>query len=345
MKNFISNEPGNVGLTEKEIREYSFLDVIRSQIPGHPQTYGIGLVRSASAAYEDYVKHGTTGIFVPPEVQTRDLSVGTDTAGGYSVGNDMQSFIDMLRNSVLVEKMGATVIDGLHGDVSIPRQSGASTAYWVTESGALTESQQTFEQVGLTPKTVGAYTDMSRKLINQSSVNMAKFVENDLATTLGVAIDLACFDGSGAAGQPTGISQVSGIGSVTWGAASTPTWLEIIEVESELATDNALNGKLAYVANGTMRGVLKGVAKDSGSGQFAWDGDKMNGYPAYMSNQVQDDDVFFGNWSDLLIAYWSTLEVLVDPYTGSTTGNVRVRCMKDVDIAVRHAESFVLGSD
>lgn len=361
-----------VGLSKKETQRYSILDVIRAQLPGQMETPGVGLVREASAAIAKELKKEPSGLYVPNEFQQRgmvsdinrssrlfdrmmqfftgkrDLSVGTDSAGGYTVGTDLlgMSFIELLRNKMVVQSLGATIMDGLVGDVAIPKHSAAGTAYWISsEGGTITESSQTFAQVSLTPKTVAAYTDLTRKLINQSSIDIQNFVANDLSRILAIAIDLAAYTGSGSSGQPTGITNVSGIGSVTWNTGSTPTWAEIIGLESAVAVDNALSGSLAYVAGGTMRGVLKGVAKDTGSGQFAWDKNEMNGYPAVLSNQVATDDVYFGNWSDLIIGFWNVLEILVDPFTGSTTGNVRVRAMKDVDLAVRHAESFALGSD
>ena len=47
-----------------------------------------------------------------------------------------------------------------------------------------------------------------------------------------------------------------------------------------------------------------------------------------------------GNWNDLIIGNWGTLDLMVDPYTGSTSGTVRVVALQDADIAVRHPESF-----
>ncbi len=76
----------------------------------------------------------------------------------------------------------------------------------------------------------------------------------------------------------------------------------------------------------------------------------LNGYPAHVTNQVASDltrgtgtglsAIFFGNWSDLLIGHWGTLDILVDPYTGGTAGTVRVIALQDVDVAVRQPASF-----
>jgi hypothetical protein len=48
----------------------------------------------------------------------------------------------------------------------------------------------------------------------------------------------------------------------------------------------------------------------------------------------------FGNFSDLVIGMWGTLDLLVDPYTGSSAGTVRVVTLQDVDVAIRNVESF-----
>ena len=89
---------------------------------------------------------------------------------------------------------------------------------------------------------------------------------------------------------------------------------------------------------------MKVKAKDSGSGLFVWDNGTVNGYPAYVSNQVEAGDIWFGDWSQLVMGYWSGLDLQVDPYTGGASGNVRVRVLQDCDVAVKHPESFCLGA-
>jgi HK97 family phage major capsid protein len=52
--------------------------------------------------------------------------------------------------------------------------------------------------------------------------------------------------------------------------------------------------------------------------------------------------MLFGNFSDLIIGQWGVLDVLVDPYTLGTSGGIRIRVIQDVDVAIRHAESFAV---
>jgi HK97 family phage major capsid protein len=344
-------------------QDYSLLNVIRGFVNAREGRYDpwsvAGKELEISKDIAQRLGREPQGLFVPMEalsVEHRDLVKGTPSAGGDLVATDVLagSFIELLRNRMVVRQAGATVLGGLVGDVAIPRQTGAGTAYWLAESGAPTESQQAVDQVPMSPKTVGAFTDISRKLLKQSSIDVEMFVRGDLAQVLSLAIDRAALHGDGTGNQPTGIASTSGIGSVAGGTnGAAPTWANIVQLESEVSIDNADVGRLAYVTNTKVRGKLKVTPKESGQPIYVWgDGpNPLNGYSAYASNQVRSDldkgtstgvcsAIFFGNWGDLVIGMWGVLDILVDPYTGGTSGTVRVITLQDVDIAVRHAQSF-----
>ena len=89
---------------------------------------------------------------------------------------------------------------------------------------------------------------------------------------------------------------------------------------------------------------LKSTSKDTGSGIFIADGNGMNGYPIVSSNQLTANNYVFGNFSDLLIGFFAGLDLIVDPYTSSSSGTVRVVALQSVDAAVRNPVSFVVGS-
>ena len=361
----ISVDDPLIGLTKQETQRFSFLRAIRAQAE---KNWSIAPFEAeCSKAVAEKLGKSPQGCFVPMDVLqqraedlVRDLNVTTATAGGNLVATDLLSgsFIELLRNRMMVRQLGAITLAGLVGDVAIPKQTGGATAYWVAESGDPTESQQTIGQVTMAPKTVGAFTDISRKLLLQSSIDVEQFVKVDLATVLALAIDLGAINGSGASNQPTGVINTNGIGSVAGGTNGlAPAWSHIVDLETEVAIDNADVGALAYLTNAKVRGKLKQTDIGTDTGQMVWQGGNRpgegmtNGYLAAVSNQVPDDldkgtstgvcsAILFGNWRDLLIGMWGTLDLLVDPYTGSTSGTVRVVTLQDIDIAVRHAESF-----
>jgi HK97 family phage major capsid protein/HK97 family phage prohead protease len=344
----VTMSAAEIGLSEKESRSFSFLRAINylSNPTDRAAREAAAFEIEASDAAASKLGRQSRGITIPQEVLRRDLNVGAATAGGNLVETmlDSGSFIDLLRNASALDQAGATVLTGLTGNVAIPRQSGAATAYWVAESGSPTESQQTVDQVSLVPRTVAAYTDFSRRLMIQSSIDVENMVRNDLAQVIALKIDAAGLYGTGASNEPLGLKNTTGIGTEDF-AADAPTFAEVVALESDVATANALLGSPVYLMNAAMRGNLKTTKKDAGSGIFIMENGEVNGYRGVLSNQVASNDLWFGNFADLIIGYFSGLDLMVDPYTHSTSGTVRVIAMQDCDIAIRHPESFSRGNN
>ena len=346
-----------IGMNDQEVSQFSIVRAIDA-IARNDWSQA-GFEKEMSDATGQKLGKQARGFFLPTDVMTRDLTVGTTTAGGHTVATDLLSgsFIDVLRNKMTVVDLGATMLTDLNGNVAIPRQTGGATAYWVAESGAITESAAAFDQVTLTPNTVGAFSDISRKLLLQSSLDVESFVRNDLATTLAIELDRAAIHGSGSSNQPTGIIATSGIGDVAGGTNGlAPTYAHIVGLETQVAQDNADLGNLAYLTNSKVRGKLLTTEKASNTAQMVWgDDNTLRGYNAAVSNQVSStltkgsssvaSAIIFGNWSDLLIGMWGGLDIAVDTATGSASGTVRVVALQDVDVAVRHAESFAAMKD
>jgi len=350
-------EDSSIGMKDKEVQNFSVVRAINALVTGNWND--AGFEREMSDEMGKKINKRAQGFYIPTDVLTRDLNVTTTTAGGHTVSTDLLSgsFIDMLRNKMEVVGLGANMMNNLVGNIAIPRQTGGATAYWVAESGAVTESQAAFDQVTLSPETVGAFSDISRRLLLQSSMDVEAFVRNDLATTLALEIDRAAINGSGSSNQPTGILNVSGIGSVVGGTnGAAPDWADIVDLESAVAVDNADVGTLGYLTNSAVRGKLLQTEKASSTGQFIWtDNNTLRGYKAAVSNQVPStltkgsssvcSAIIFGNWNDLLIGTWGGIDINIDTSTGSASGTVRVVALQDVDVAVRHAESFAAMQD
>ena len=350
----IGNQPldtQEIGLTKKEVRNFSLMKAIRAMANPTDRNAQAEAAFEFEASQEAAKRAGVDpqGLYMPMDVMRswnqRDLNTSDDSAmvaEAYRGGD----FIDVLRNASSVMQAGATMLTGLQGDVKIPKKTAASSAGWIaTEGGASSESEPTFGQVTMSPKTIGAFTDITRLMMMQSSLDIENLVRNDLSTGIALAIDDGALEGSGSSGQPTGIKNTSGINAPTSFAGVNPTFAEVVAMETAVAEDNALLGNLAYILNASMAGALKTTVKDAGSGQFVLQGGEMNGYRAIVSNQVTAGDLYFGNFADCLIGMYGGLDITVDPYTASTSGTVRIVALQTVDVAVRHAVSFAVNND
>lgn len=349
----------DLGMSSKDVRNYSILRAVRAAVSGNWNE--AKLEKDASDAVQKKVGREPRSFFIPYDVinprEKRDMTVGTPSAGGYLKSTDLvPSLIELLSNKLVLGQAGVSMLTGLVGDVAIPKQTGGATGYWLAENGAPTEAALTLGQVSLTPHTFGAYVDISRKLMKQSSISVETLVRNDIARTIALGIDYAGLHGNSGsdANQPDGIAVTSGIGSVVGGTnGAAPDWADIVDLETNVSQDNADMGSLAYVTNSKVRGKLKKTMRTATYGEIPIWGEgntPLNGYPAYVTNQVSStlskgssnvaSAIFFGNWADLVLGMWGEMDMLVDPYTFSSSGAVRIVAFQDVDFAVRHAESF-----
>lgn len=350
------NGGANIGMDQKDLQRYSLMKVVRALANPNDkaaQEAAAFEIECSMAAQRQYGKQAK-GILVPADVLGQrafnaggaaDSPVGS-VSGANTVATTLMagSFIDMLRNRTTAMQLG-TVMAGLVGNLEIPKQTGGATAYWVGEGGDATEGVPTIGQIALNPKTVAAYTDITRRLAMQSTPDAEGIVVRDLRNAMSQAIDYAAFYGSGASNQPKGIKNYTGLNAKDF-AATYPTFAELVAMESEVAADNADVGSMAYVMNAMMRGHCKTTPKfGSGTEATIWEpGNTVNGYRTEVTNQTAAGDVFFGNFADLFIGLWGGLDLTVDPYSLSTSGGLRLVVFQDVDFVLRRVESICYGS-
>ena len=371
----IDQGAGNVDLSAKEQRDYSVVRAINASISGNWKD--AGLEREISAEIERQTGKATSGFFMPHNLEMRaPYAVGASGTGGSLVATNLlaNQFIDVLRANALIMSLSPTLLTGLVGNVSLPRATAATQTYWVAEASNITEAEATFDTVTLSPKQIGARSQYSRLALQQTTPDIEMVVRNDLAKVMALGIDLAAINGSGSSGQPTGILNTSGIGSVAMGtngaaftdsaSGSTSGLDQLITLESRLDTANALNGSLSYLTNAKVVAALKKLK--TAYGEYLWtaaDGvttngtpGAINGYNVARSNQVPSNltkgsgtglsALIFGDFSSLLIGMWGALEILPNPYgAGYNAGSVDIRAMQTCDIAVKHAASFAAITD
>ena len=349
-----------LGLTDSEVQSFSFQRLLLAAATNDYSQAGFERDVCAATAKRMGGKH--KGIMVPTDVLSRAV---TTTVSAPTIQTDLlsSSFIDLLRAKMKVREMGATVLGGLEGNISIPRQSAGANAFWVAEGAQPTANDQAFDSVNLSPKGVAALTQTTMQNLIQSSLDMEGFIRRDLATALALAIDLAAISGTGAGNQPTGILNTAGIGSVAMGAngAALIDVDPFISLETLVADSDADGDSMAYLTNARVVGALK--ALKSSTGEYLFHDaindapgavGSVNGYNVTRSNQVSKtgtkgtgtnlSSVLFGNWSDLLIGEWGALNLQVDPYSAGV-GNIKISALQFVDCGVRHPESFAAITD
>ncbi len=349
-----------VGLSNRESQDYSIVKAIKAMTTGNWS--GAELEKEASDEIARKTGKSPRGIFIPSDIRwQRDLIQGASGDGGALVATNLLSgsFIEALRARMVVKQAGALVLSGLVGEVAIPAQNAVNSASWVAENAAVTEVNPTYRQVTMAPKTLGTFTDISRHLMHQSTPAIETIVRNDILQTLSNEVDKKAIQGDGTSNTPTGILNTSGIGSVAMGTnGDQGTWAKVVETWKEVATDNANTGALAFVTSPLQISRFMSIAKVSSSDSVMIMNDQNNmmGYKVFSTTNSPDNltkgtasgtcsALTFGNFNDLIIGEWGSLDISVDPYTNAAKGGTRIIGLYDVDVAVRHAESFAAIKD
>lgn len=341
-----------IGLTERETQAFSITNAVRFLMnPSDSNRRAAAFEIEASRAVGQAINREAEGVFIPADVLmdrnfTRAQNVSTPSAGGVLVPRDYQSgsFIDLLRNRMALSGVGVRLLQGLQGNVDIPKQTGGGTFYWFGEDGVPADSEATFGLVSMTPKSAGMAIPFTRRMAQQASPDIEALVRDDLLNGMALGLDRTAIAGDPSPNAPLGLrNRILGAATI-WGASILfPSEDQMIDLETAVAVANADVGSLAYIYSAETSGWLKKL-KDADGRRLEVEKDGMvNGYQRVRSNQVAPGEVFFGNWSDLIIGMWSGLDLRVDTSTKAASDGKVLRVFADIDTAVRNNGSFKLG--
>jgi len=336
----IDTKTTDIGMSESEVKEYSFSRALVAAITGDWSK--AGLEREASNAVAKMLGKDSRGFYVPHQVLQRDIA--TTTTGADSIiqtSTGGASFIEILRNRLVISKLGGQVLSGLSGNIAIPKQIGSATAYWIEEGADTTASDLALGLIQLTPKTVSAKSGYTRQMLLQGNPDIERLVMNDLAANIALAIDKAAISGTGTNGQPLGILNTTGIGAVDCSAAAGGlSWAKVVEFQTKMDIENIETDNLHYIAGAEVAGKLKTTQKESGTGRYLLEDNKVNGFSFHTTNQVGANTMILGDFSQLITGLWGGLDIMVDPYEKADSGGIVIRAFQSVDVGVRYAQAF-----
>ena len=351
---------------KKELSQFSLTKYIR-EITLNQRPSGFELEMSQEATREAMEAGvGLKGFGVPRKVFTRDISIDS-TQGGKTIATDTMGYIDALWEYLVFDKLGIDKWTNLKGNINIPKvTTKASAVFKTSQNEAATETSPVYDYVQLSPNVLAAFIDVDKQLLVQSSVE----IENKLREMLMKAVAYKLeYEAINAVSSPwVGLlTAVTSNHSTVGASGGNPTWAIITAMEGLVNQQNALFGKLAWLASGKGMGKLKATAKDSGSGMFLAESQYnfsngqavhlMNGYPLHVSPAVLNNvtkattattltHLVFGNWSDAILATWGpAYDLIVNPYTKAKEGMVELIIHTFCDFAVKEEKSFCKLSD
>ncbi len=363
---------GLLGMSDQEVKSYNILNAIRhfSDPTDVRLREAAGLELEASAAAIKHSGRELQGSFrVPADVMVAqipgmgagrrgiraDQTAGGFTTGGALIDTDLLvgSMIELIYNRLSITAAGATVLSGLVGDIDIPKETSGPTHYWVGEGQAPDASEILVGQISLTPKTVGAKTVLTRRFIGQTGFSAEAWVRSHLSRKVAVGIDKDFLYSPGGSKRPLGLRYTDGVKTETLSGGLSKTidgtsynfgtFLNLVEMETKVSLANLDVPSMAYMTNAHARGAYKTTLENAQSDFYILRNNEINGYPALMSNQLMFNNSLFGDFSQVLLAFWSGQDIGVNPYKYQDSGSVEISILQDCDFGVRYPEAFVWG--
>ncbi|MGG6893814.1 phage major capsid protein [Rhizobium sp. BR 315] len=309
---------------------------LRAAIEGAANGNASGLEAEVSAELARNAPQ-TRGIRVPLALvlglEKRDQNTG-NAAG--TISSKFGPLITRLKPVSKVVGMGATVIQSEgFAPLELPRHLIGSTAQWLAEGGNVTASDPTWDQLSLAPTTVASQVVLSRRLLKTNSIGVDQIIAADMNYVVSNALDVAALNGTGANNQPKGI----------WTeVAATPfggTFISDTASNLISAIELADNGTGAFLLTSKLADTMRKV-KD-GMNRAIDIEDQLHGYAFDVTNQAgaATERLTYGVWSDLVIATWGSVDLLVNPYKFSSSGALELTAFLDANVGTRHgAASF-----
>lgn len=291
------------------------------------------------------------GVIIPTEaiLGQRTMTVG-NLAGNVSSISDASKLIPFVQRTGVYSSMGLTEFAGFSSDVKVPRGTSVATASFLSLDGTtdITEGTPTMDSVSFSPTSLGCFTEVSHKLLLQSSVDMDNYLRNLMSESIANKLDLAVLHGSGSSGQPTGMLNATGINTETYSSAI--AYADLANALSTLANDSIPLSSLVWVVNPAEYGSLQVKDKGTDTGNYLLETESnpddinqvgnMLGYPCYVSDSVPAGEVLLARPQHSALAFFGGLELDVNPYQDFQKGVVGIRAIQDFDFEVLNANSI-----
>ena len=278
----------------------------------------------------------------------------TAADGGNLTEEGERRYLDILKDKLVVAGLGATVLTDLVGTFTAISSSAVQAA-WEGEGDKNELKKVAYSKLTMTPHRSSVSVATTKDLLRQTSFDVEADLLNKITDAHAQLLEKAAINGSGSDGEPTGILNTTGIGSVAMGTnGGAIDWKHIVALETEVNSKNANRGRMAYLSNAKVNGVLKVTEMATGTARFLLSNEApkiLNGYPFDWTNLVPStltkgtatskcSALIFGNFQDLYIGQWGGIDIVVDPYTGARNGEIIITLNAWNDIKVVEPKSF-----
>lgn len=281
------------------------------------------------------------------------MAVNNDTTGGYLAPAEYVR--EILKTVTLISpaRSLARVRQTASKSIMLPKRTGQFAAQWTAEQGTRSETDGLrYGMWEIPTHEMYALIDISQQNLEDSAFNMESEISFEATDQFSVAEGTAFVSGNGV-GKPEGFLTSSGVGETNSGTAATIADSDgqangLLSLKYAIKTAYARNA--TWVMNRTTLGSVRKL-KDSQK-QYIWmpgiggqpntiDGDPYVEVPDMPSEGAGNYPVAYGDFNRAYtLVDRIAMEMLRDPYTQATAGNIRFIFRRRVGGQVVMAEAI-----
>jgi HK97 family phage major capsid protein len=277
--------------------------------------------------------------------QTAELAAtGRRDIDAWDPNGKMLTFGQQIRRHSAIARCGASFVTlpGIQTS-ELPTIDRSKKAAWVTSSA---DVAPTLDLVDSTPLRLSAFIRVSQKLLKTSALLAGGFLEAQLLSAIGAAIDESAILGSGT-GEPYGLKTDPAIAELSI-AGATPTFVELTEMERLVSANHGETDSeaLRWLVDPATRKALRVLPRIATKEVPTWPDDPKSGplgIRGIASPWASASTCILGNFADLQIIQSGALEVFQpEDVSDAKSGWVSLFAVGWFDIvALNPAKSFV----
>jgi len=277
------------------------------------------------------------GQILLPTEQRAAITVASE--GEDVITTDFTSILEPLRAKNVLVNAGATFLTGLAGDVQVPVMAGSNVT-WEGETAAASDGAGSFSNVKLTPKRLTCYVDVSKEFLVQDSLDAENLIKRDIINAVNSKLESTILgSAAGSATQPAGLFYVAAGDSLT----SIADYGDICDLEADVEDAN-VNGECKYIMSNKAKAALRGMIKGTNNTGMVFEHGQVDGTDAYNTSNVEGKHIAFGDFSNLAIGQWGSIDITVDPFTQAVNGKVRLVVNAYFDAKVLREGAIAVGT-
>ncbi|MGQ0482901.1 MAG: phage major capsid protein [Pseudonocardia sp.] len=285
------------------------------------------------------------------EREHRALNEGTSAGGGVTVPEPLATeIIDRARNFSRVIQAGARTIPMTSQTLRVPRIAGSPNPAWRAENAAIAESDLTFDSVTFTARSMALLVRCSRELLEDGQ-DIDGIVRDDLAQQVALEIDRIMLRGTGAAPEPRGVRNTSGVTITQFGGANGAIPASYDHLLDGVQAVRAGNfAPTAVIENPRTATTMSKLREDGATGAYLAPPVALAGMPILTTNQVPANltvgtstdcsEIYIGDWSKCWLGIRTELQLttLVERY--ADLGQVAFLCWYRADVQLSQPGAF-----